>query len=70
MASNGLFHVEHAPLLGTVSLANFKTVEDFLTYVDRKSINYHIAEGVVFKSQDGSNSFKCINNKFLLAEKD
>jgi RNA ligase (TIGR02306 family) len=70
MASNGLFHVEHAPLLGTVSLANFKTVEDFLTYVDRKSINHPVAEGVVFKSQDGSFSFKCINNKFLLSEKD
>jgi RNA ligase (TIGR02306 family) len=70
MASEGLSHVEHAPILGRVSLGNFKTVEDFLTYVDVKSIHHHIAEGVVFKSQDGTNSFKAINNKFLLAEKD
>jgi len=44
------------------------TLEDFLTYADRKSMNNEIAEGVVFKSiKDPSISFKVINNLYLLS---
>lgn len=62
--------VSHVPLLGIQSLANFKSVDDFLEFADRPSINHKIAEGVVFKRFDGADSFKVINQKFLLAEKD
>lgn len=62
--------LSHAPMIGTISLANFNSVDDFLKYADRPSLNHKIAEGVVFKRFDGNSSFKVINNKFLLAEKD
>ena len=57
-------------MVGSVSLADFNSVDDFLKYADRPSLNHKIAEGVVFKRFDGNSSFKVINNKFLLAEKD
>jgi RNA ligase (TIGR02306 family) len=62
--------LSHTPMIGTISLANFNSVDDFLKYADRPSLNHKIAEGVVFKRFDGNSSFKVINNKFLLAEKD
>jgi hypothetical protein len=37
---------------------------------DRGSLYHPIAEGLVFKATDGTFSFKVINNKFLLKEKD
>lgn len=71
LMDNGMSHLEHAPHLGFISLGNFSSVDDFLTYTDIFSINTKIpAEGVVFKSMDGKDSFKVINNKFLLNEKD
>ena len=64
--------IDHVPVIGIVCMDDFETVQDFLDYADaQKSINHPIAEGVVFKSVDGSrNSFKVISNKFLLKEKD
>jgi RNA ligase (TIGR02306 family) len=62
--------LSHAPMVGSVSLADFNSVDDFLKYADRPSLNHKIAEGVVFKRFDTNSSFKVINNKFLLAEKD
>lgn len=68
--------VKSTPAIGVVSMSNFKSVDDFLAYADRASINHKVAEGVVFKAfkQDDPsrqiNSFKVINQKFLLAEVD
>lgn len=62
--------LSHTPMVGSVSLADFNSVDDFLKYAERKSIVHDVAEGVVFKSWDGVHSFKVINNKFLLSEKD
>lgn len=46
-----------------------KTLEELIEMSDRKSIFNDIAEGIVYKSMDGTTSFKVINNKFLLREK-
>lgn len=47
------------------------TVDDFLMLVEGKTDHGHEREGMVFKSvSDGSISFKVINNKYLLKEKD
>lgn len=67
------FH--HAPILGSVSLDQFENVADVLAFADRKSLKHDIAEGVVFKAfsdlpHQQITSFKAINNKFLLKEKD
>lgn len=61
-----------APLVGFKYMNEFKSVQDFLDYVDTiPSINNPISEGVVFKSVSNKrNSFKVISNKFLLKEKD
>lgn len=47
-------------------------LEDMLKFVDRKTLRGNPLEGVVFKSINHNPyfSFKCINNKYLLAEKD
>lgn len=47
-------------------------LEKLLDYVDRKTLRGNILEGVVFKSigMKPYFSFKCINNKYLLDEKD
>lgn len=51
---------------------DLKTLDDMLKFVDRKTLRGNPLEGVVFKSINHSPyfSFKCINNKYLLAEKD
>ena len=62
--------LKHAPILSHE--LNFKenewTIESVLKNVEFKStLNQQTeAEGVVFKSVDGKNSFKAISNKFLL----
>ena len=62
--------VDHVPVIGTINMDDFDTVQKFLDYADeQKSINHPIAEGVVFKSYGPRrNSFKAISNKFLLKE--
>lgn len=70
IVQNGLDSLPHAPTIDRVALANFKTVDDFLKYAEVKSINHNVGEGIVFKNQKGDFSFKVINNKFLLSEKD
>ena len=63
--------IKNAPIVCCTDLSIFESVEDYLEYADRHSISHAIAEGVVFKSMDGKrHSFKVINNKFLLKEKD
>lgn len=75
------FGLKHVPLIDAEDKFKFSTVdsvdkivEDLLNYVD--TIKYRtyfgdaapsqIAEGVVFRKQDMSNSFKVVSNKFLL----
>ncbi len=72
VAEMGLGHV---PVLDERFVLTEKhTQEDLLKYADRKSINHMVAEGVVFKRVSPKlgaiESFKVINNKFLLKEKD
>ncbi|WP_024517039.1 RNA ligase family protein [Bradyrhizobium sp. Tv2a-2] len=64
--------IQHAPALAhDYVLTETTTVNDLLKIADRASFNNPIAEGVVFKSLvAGGPTFKVINNKFLLAEKD
>lgn len=44
------------------------TVEELRTYVDSEAsmIDGDMREGIVFRSQDGSQSFKCVSPEFLL----
>jgi len=66
-ADLGLKHV-------AVKKANWKvfqeldTMDKMLAYVDDKTENGNILEGRVWKSLDGSLSFKCINNRYLLKQ--
>ena len=50
--------------------ANFilpDTVEELLTYATGESVHDHdLREGIVFRSKDGSKSFKAVSNEFLL----
>ena len=45
-------------------------IDEFLAFVDSKTINGNPLEGMVWKSVDGSISFKVINNKYLLKNDD
>lgn len=45
-------------------------MDQFLSFVDSKTINGNPLEGMVWKSVDGSVSFKVINNKYLLKNDD
>lgn len=65
----------HAPIIyKDVKLGNLlnsgNNINDLLLVADGPSVNNAIREGVVFKSNDASFSFKIINNKFLLKEED
>lgn len=63
--------LEQVPFIDWISLDKFTSVDDYLNYADRESMVHPIAEGVVFKSRNNPRiSFKAINNKFLLKEKD
>ena len=60
--------LQNVPLIGTMTLESFKTVEDFLDFAERGSVYNKVAEGIVFKSLTQPDfSFKCIANSFLLA---
>jgi RNA ligase (TIGR02306 family) len=63
----GGLQLQHAPLIQHTNLHDFKSVQDFLTYAERPSINNKVAEGVVFKSLRNPHfSFKAISNSYLL----
>lgn len=47
-----------------------KWQKDLLAMADRPSMVHPVAEGLVFKREDGQFSFKVINNNYLLNEKD
>ena len=61
--------IKHVPVYKPEQIFQYK-LEEILSLADRKSLNHNIAEGLVFKSMDGTFFFKAINNKFLLNEKD
>lgn len=66
----GLGSIKPVPIIDYVKLNEFDSVDAFLKYADISSLNHPVAEGVVFKHQSGEHSFKVINNRFLLNEKD
>lgn len=63
-----LRHMKHVPVVGTVKIFDECTcVHSILERVKGKSMNKStISEGRVYKSMDGTKSFKCINNEYLL----
>jgi RNA ligase (TIGR02306 family) len=59
--------LQHTPVIDYDDLSAFKSVQDFLAYAERPSINNKIAEGVVFKSLSNPEySFKAVSNSYLL----
>lgn len=62
--------LRHVPLLGFATIEPEAPLEALLSMADISSLNHPVAEGVVFKRVDGEDSFKIINNKFLLDEQD
>ena len=67
------FELEHVKVLkfGWKVFEDLDTLEKMLVFVEGKTDNGFEKEGVVFKSMsDSTISFKCINNKYLLKEKD
>jgi RNA ligase (TIGR02306 family) len=65
--------VEYVPvnhMYVTLAELGITNISELLTFAEGPSINHLIREGFVFKSEDGSFSFKVISNKFLLKEED
>jgi RNA ligase (TIGR02306 family) len=60
--------ISRVPFLG-VKVPLTVSLEELIAESDIKSVNHHVAEGIVYRTMDGSVSFKVINNKFLLQEK-
>ena len=59
--------LECVPYLGQVKLAKLPTCEDVLNFAHGPSqIDGELREGLVFRSEDGVNSFKAVDNEFLL----
>lgn len=68
-----ILHLEHVKVIVSAEQVfhMYPTVDDFLKLVEGKTDHGFEREGMVFKSvTDGSVSFKVINNKYLLKEKD
>ena len=59
----------HVPII-TVRKFDFETMDEALEYAKGPSIHNKIREGLVWKSLDGTFSFKTINNDFLMKQKD
>lgn len=63
-----LAHMKHVPILGDIKI--FEVCQDVHSLLERvkgESMNPKtISEGRVYKSEDGTKSFKCINNEYLL----
>ena len=64
--------LEHVKVIDTCKIfQKCRTIDDFETYVDRKSDNGNQIEGVVFKRvDDGDISFKKVSQKYLLKQED
>jgi RNA ligase (TIGR02306 family) len=63
----GLKHVKVKAVSKKV-FQELDTMDKMLAYVDDKTENGNTLEGRVWKSTDGSISFKCINNRYLLKQ--
>ena len=63
----GHMHIPCVPVLDT----NFilpDTIEELLAYATAESVCDHdLREGIVFRSKDGSKSFKAVSNEYLMA---
>lgn len=64
-----LADLRHVPHFATCSIG-ISDVPMLLAMADTKSLNHPVAEGLVWKRMDGGDSFKVINDRFLLNEKD
>ncbi len=69
------FDLKAVPFITTSKLSDIvekpeTMIQDLLEYADCKSLNHDICEGLVFRRLDATFSFKIVNNKFLLAEKE
>lgn len=70
--------LNHVPILETIPLTRFKTIDDLLQYAEGPSLNKQVSrEGLVFKISDDESeifhkknfSFKIISNSYLLKKK-
>lgn len=62
------YEIQEVPWLGYTPIL-INDLENILKLSEIPSINNPIAEGIVYRSLDGTVSFKAINNQFLLGEK-
>lgn len=58
--------IEHVPIVNLMTLEQFDSIDEVLSFAEGESINNSVREGLVFKSEDGQISFKAISNTFLL----
>lgn len=67
LLEKGHYNIPCVPILNE-SYVLPDTIEELRTYVDSQSsmIDGDMREGIVFRSQDGSQSFKCVSPEFLL----
>lgn len=67
-----LFGLKHAPVIAP-NFRGFDSVDKYLAFaegVTQLLTSNHEREGLVFKSLDGSFSFKAISNRYLIKQKD
>lgn len=61
------YKVPCVPILGTIHINQFADVDEILAYAEGNSIiDGFPREGIVFRSKDGTRSFKAVSNSFLL----
>ena len=61
------YKVPCVPILDTIHINQFANVDEILAYAEGKSaIDGLPREGIVFRSKDGTRSFKAVSNSFLL----
>lgn len=61
--------LKQVPYLETITLEQFKTIDELSLFADGPSLNAKVREGLVFKTLNCDFSFKVISNQFLLKEK-
>jgi RNA ligase (TIGR02306 family) len=64
-------YTSHVPVVAygaTMRSLGLKNVDDLLKFAEGKGLNGHPREGLVFKSLDGTFSFKAISNSYLLRQ--
>jgi len=62
-----IYKIPTVPLLGTLNINQFANVDEILAYAEGSSVIDALPrEGIVFRSEDGTKSFKAVSNNFLL----